>query len=121
MLLNVGLETLIGGLILAVLIAVLTAGAYLWLRRGKSDVMTILVTLILVANLACLVTGAGFIQLRSSSVYVGPRGSGQENRKISAVSRFARPAHLERRAFFPRRAPAKPLVKSESGGIVDKP
>ena len=71
MLLNLGSDTLIAGLLLAVLIAALTAGAYLWLRRGKSDVTIILVSFILVANLACLVTGAGFIQWRSLSHRIG--------------------------------------------------
>jgi hypothetical protein len=67
MLLNLSLDTLIGALLLAVLIAVVAAGAYLWLRRGKSDVTATLVAVSLVANLACLVTGAGFIQSRSQS------------------------------------------------------
>jgi predicted PurR-regulated permease PerM len=67
MLLDVGLDTLIGALILAVLIAMVTASAYLWLRRGKADVTALLAALIVVTNVACLVTGAGFIEWRSRS------------------------------------------------------
>jgi predicted PurR-regulated permease PerM len=100
MLLNVGADTLIGALILAVLIAVLTAGFYLWLRRGKSDVTTILVALILVANLACLVTGAGFIQSRSRSQLVGLLPNG---RAVHAPRRLVRPATN-------RHASPKPIV-----------
>jgi hypothetical protein len=117
MLLDVGAETLIGGLILAVLLAVLAASAYLWLRRGKSDVTVILVSTVLVANLACLVTGAGFIQSRSSSRRIGLRGGGQENRKVSASRRVARPATQWRRTSSPRRAPAKQAVNSEDAPV----
>ena len=66
MLLDLDLDTIVGALVLAVLVAALTAGAYLWLRRGKSDVTAMLVSLIVIANLACLVTGAGFIRSRES-------------------------------------------------------
>ena len=67
MLLDLDLDTIVGALVLAVLVATLTAGAYLWLRRGKSDVTAMLVSLIVIANLACLVTGAGFIRSKSQS------------------------------------------------------
>ena len=66
MLLDLNLDTIVGAMILALLIATLTAGVYHWLRRGKKDVTAVLVSLIVIANLACLVTGAGFVQSRSA-------------------------------------------------------
>ena len=94
MLLDVGLDTLIGALVLAFMIAVVSASAYLWLRRGKSDVTALLVALIVVTNVACLVTGAGFIKWTSQSTQFrialrrpSPLASGHErwqNSKLDA-------------------------------------
>jgi hypothetical protein len=109
MLLNVGVETLIDALLLAILIALPTAGAYLWLRRGKSDVAAILVAVILVANLACMVTGAGFIHSRSQSQRIGSLPGGQA---ISQSPRVLRPVIRGRQTASSRHASAKRIVNS---------
>ena len=95
MLLDVGLDTLIGALVLAFMIAVVSASAYLWLRRGKSDVTALLVALIVVTNVACLVTGAGFIKWTSQSTQFrialrrpSPLASGHERWQNSMSRRF---------------------------------
>jgi hypothetical protein len=106
MLLVVGLDTLIGALVLAVLIAALTAGAYLWLRRGKSDVSAVLITLILLANLTCLVTGAAFIQSKHSLKRTGPIVVGQEDGTIHMPRRGGRPDTAWRRTSYPHRGTA---------------
>jgi hypothetical protein len=124
MLLDVGLETLIGALVLTVLIAMLTAGAYFWLRRGKSDMTAILVALIVVANLACLVTGAGFIESRShfrrlgpSSLRTGSHGSDQENGQVGVSRHSARSVHRWRRTSLPGHAAPKRLSNSEAAAV----
>jgi predicted PurR-regulated permease PerM len=100
MLLDVGLDTLIGGLLLAVLMAMVTASAYLWLRRGKSEVTAILVALILIANLACLVTGASFIDAKSQTSKmqpvlsrIGSLNAGREPWQTGAPRRSGRFSH----------------------------
>jgi hypothetical protein len=113
MLLDLGAETLIGALFLATLLALLVASVYLRLRRGKSDVMMLLVSMILVANLACLVTGASFVQSKDSPRRIGPYGGDQANQRVSAPRRFAHPGTTWRRPFSPRRAPAKQPVNSD--------
>jgi hypothetical protein len=124
MLLDVGLETLIGGLVLAVLIAMLTAGAYFLLRRGKSDVTVILVALIVVANVACLVTGAGFIESRSHARRFGPsllragsNGGDHENGQVGVSRRSVRSAHRWRRTSLPAHAAPKRLSNSEAAAV----
>jgi hypothetical protein len=118
MLLDVSLDTVIGAMFLAFLIAAMTAGAYLWIRRGKSDATGILVALILVANLACLVTGAGFSQSRSQSRRIGSGYSSQANGKINASSRSVRSGNRSRRTSFSQAIPAKRSVNSEDAPSV---
>lgn len=102
MLLELDRDTIIGAIILAFLIAALTAGAYLWLRRNKSDVSSILVSLILVANLACLATGAGFAQSRSPGIHAGSPGAARHE-----IPRHpGRHGTSWRRTSHPRPAPA---------------
>ena len=124
MLLDVGLETLVGALVLAVLIAMLTAGAYFWMRRGKSDTTAILVALIVVANVACLVTGAGFIESRShirrfgpSLLRTGSHGSDQENGRVGVSRHSARSVHRWRRTSLPAHAAPKRLSNSEAAAV----
>jgi hypothetical protein len=124
MLLDVGLETLIGALVLAFLIAVVTAGAYLWLRRGKSDVTAMLVALIVVANLACLVTGASFIESRSHFALrgpvlrpAGPLSSGHDRWQVSMSRRFDRHGDRSRRNSAPDRAVANRNASGERAAI----
>ena len=117
MLLNLDSDTVIAGLLLAVLIAALTAGAYLWLRRGKSDVTIMLVSFILVANLACLVTGAGFIQWRSLSHRISAPTGGQENGQVRVAGRFTPTAGRWRRTAFSRPDRVKRTVNSKDAPV----
>jgi hypothetical protein len=112
MVLDVGMEPLIGALILAFLLAALTASTYMWLKRGKPDVKVLLVTLILGANLACFATGAGFIHWKFSAnrarlVVDQPR------RGAGVARRFAGHDTRARRASFIHRTPGPPLVDRE--------
>jgi hypothetical protein len=125
MLLDVGLEPLVGALVMAVLIATLTAGAYFWLRRGKSDVTAILVALIVVANLACMVTGAGYIASRSrglklgvESAPIGTIANGRENGQVDVPRRFAGSAARWRRTSSRSRSVAKQLVDGEEATVA---
>jgi hypothetical protein len=125
MLLDVGLDALVGALILAVLIATLTAGAYFWVRRGKSDVTAILVALIFVANLASLVTGAGFIASKSRAIQLGPAlhrigrlGNSQENGQVNVPRRFAGSAARWRRASSRDRSTATRRVQGEAAAVA---
>ncbi len=124
LLLDLGPETLIGALILAVLIATLTACVYSWLRRGKSEATTILVALIIVANLACLTAGAGFIRSRSSFLQVksrsdqtGSLGDGQENEQGGEPRYVGRSAPRWRRTSRAGRNPAKRAPNSEAAPV----
>ncbi len=124
MLLDIGPETLIGALILAVLIATLTTGAYSWLRRGKSEATTILVALILVANLACLVTGAGFIksmstplQSSSTSRRMGTLAGGLENGQHGMPYHRVRSGPRWRRTSYPGRARAERTANSAAAPV----
>ena len=106
MLLELGQDAIIGAMVLSVLVAALTAGAYLWLRRGKSDVTAVLVGLIVIANLACLTTGAAFVRSRSRSAQsVAPSG-GRRETIAAAPRRFGRDAGAWRRTAGPRRGRA---------------
>jgi hypothetical protein len=124
MLLDLGLEPLVGALVFAVLIATLTAGAYSWLRRGKSDVTTILVALIVVANLACMVTSAGYIASRSRGLRLkdepGPTRpflNGQENGQVIVPRRFSSSAARWRQISSRGRAAARRLANSEEVAV----
>jgi hypothetical protein len=117
MLLNMSADTVIGALLLAVVIAAVTANSYSWLRRGKSDLTTILVALILVGNLACLVTGAGFIQWTSHSSRIGSPDRGQKNGQVSAPRRLVRPGVRWRRAASRRPARAELPANSQDPAI----
>ena len=103
MLLELGQDAIIGALVLSVLVAALTAGAYLWLRRGKSDVTAILVSLIVIANLACMVTGAGFIQSRLQSAPPGTLIGGQRGTVTASHHHLGWDGTIWRRAGYPRR------------------
>jgi hypothetical protein len=124
LLLDLGPETLIGALILATLIATVTAWVYSWLRRGKPDATTILVALIIVANLACLTAGAGFVrsrsnflQLRSISDRTGSFAGVQEDEQRDAPRRRGRPGPRWRQASQVGRAPAKRVPAGEAAPV----
>jgi hypothetical protein len=110
MLLDLDRDTIVGALVLAVLIAAMTAGAYLWLRRGKRDVSALLVSLLAIANLVCLVTGAGFIQSRSRlrRIVVVPSASATDRPGafVEARRRSGRESGLWRRTNGVRRGQA---------------
>ena len=124
LLLDLGPEMLIGALILAALIATVTAWGYSWLRRGKPDATTILVALIIVGNLACLTAGAGFVrsrstflQLRSTSDRTGSVAGGQESEQRNAPHRRGRPATRWRQTPLVGRAPAKRVLTGDAAPV----
>ena len=106
MLLELGQDAIIGALVLSVLVAALAAGAYLWLRRGKSDVTAVLVGLIVITNLACLTTGAAFVRSRSRSAQSVTTSGGRRETIAAAPRRFGRDTGAWRRADLPRRGRA---------------
>src|SRR5262249_30006996 len=102
MLLDVGLDTIVGALILAFLIALVTAGAYFLVRRGTTRCTTKRVTFVLTAKVACLVTGAGFIQSRSASARRDRAIVDRVSRNANEPRHRVRPATKWRRAGFSR-------------------
>ena len=110
MLLELGQDAIIGAMVLSVLVAALTAGAYLWLRRGKSDVTAVLVGLIVIANLACLTTGAAFVRSRFRSAQSVATASDRREALAAAQRRSGRDGGAWRRAAGPRRPRADRFV-----------
>jgi hypothetical protein len=118
MLLDLNLDTIVGALILALLIATVTAGAYHWLRRGKSDVTAVLVSLIVIANLACLATGAGFIQSRwSQSPHPVVLSASQQKAFATSPHRSGRDATAWRRTGSPRRGHPDVFLSGERTSV----
>jgi hypothetical protein len=113
MLVDLGADTLIKALFLAALMALMAAYPYLWLRRGRSEMMGTLISLFLVGNLACFVVGAAFIQLRDPYRSYALRQAAQNNRRVPEHRRAGRPIAW-RRASFPRPAPARPPADYEA-------
>ena len=112
MLLELGQDAIIAAMVLSVLVAALTAGAYLWLRRGKSDVTAVLVGLIVIANLACLATGAAFVRSRSQSAQSVATAVGRREAIVAGPHRSGRDAGAWRRPDLPRRGRASRFVDS---------
>jgi predicted PurR-regulated permease PerM len=82
----------IGALLLALAIAATTAATYRWLARRKPDASMLLVCLILLANLACILAAAVFVQSKVPTVRVIERGGRPpRDRIINLHNRFARP------------------------------
>ena len=100
MFLELGQDAIIGAMVLSVLVAALTAGAYLWLRRGKSDVTAVLVGLIVITNLACLTTGAAFVRSQS-------RSRNPSRRRVAGGRRS--PRHSAAPAGTPGRGGGRPV------------
>jgi hypothetical protein len=118
MLLDLNLDAIIGAMVLALLIATLTAGAYYWLRRGKSDVTAVLVSLIVIANLACLVTGAGFIQSRrSQSPHPAVLPAGRQGAFATSPRRPGRDATAWRRTDSLRRGRPDVFLSGERTSV----
>jgi hypothetical protein len=113
MLLDLDLDTIVGALVLAVLVATLTAGAYLWLRRGKSDVTAMLVSLIVIANLACLVTGAGFIRSKSQSPHPLALPGSRQGTIAASPRHPGRDATMWRRTYSSRHGHADGFLSGE--------
>jgi len=67
-------EAFIGGLLLALVFAVTTAGTYRWLAGRKPDALMPLVCLVLLANLASTLVAIGFVQSTVPTVRLVQRG-----------------------------------------------
>jgi hypothetical protein len=85
-------EAFIGALLLALAIAVTTAGAYRWLAGRKPGALMPLVCLVLLANLACILAAVVFVQSKVPTVrLIERRGRPPRDRIISAYDHFAQP------------------------------
>jgi hypothetical protein len=85
-------EAFIGAILLALVIALTTVGAYRGLAGRKPDNFTLLVCLVLLANLACSVAAVGFAQSTVPTVRVIERGGRPpRDRVINMYDHFSRP------------------------------
>jgi hypothetical protein len=84
-----------GAMLLSLAFAVVTAGAYRWLAARNPDAWMQLVCLILVANLACTLAAAGFVQSQVPTVRLVERGGRPpRDRIINLYDHVARPGAI---------------------------
>ncbi len=74
----------------------------------------ILVGSIAVANLACMLVDAHFIQSKHSSAIVARRGDDSVNLVVSTRGRFARPEYTGRREASAGRSTVKRMISREN-------
>ena len=67
-------DSFIAALLLALVIAVTTAGVFRWLAERKPNASTLLVCLVLLANLACILATVGYLQSTIPTVRLIQRG-----------------------------------------------
>jgi hypothetical protein len=85
-------DAFIGALLLALVIAVATAGTYRWLTGHKPDALMLLVCLVLVANLASTLVAVGFVQSTLPTYRLVERsGSPPRDRVINLYDHVAPP------------------------------
>jgi hypothetical protein len=88
-------KAFIAAVLLALVFAVATAGTYRWLAIHRPDATTLLVCLILIANLACALTTVGFVQSRVPTVRLVERGGRPpRDRIISLYDHVAQPGAI---------------------------
>jgi apolipoprotein N-acyltransferase len=85
-------ETFVGAMLLSLVVAMLTAGAYYWLAQRKPTSLTLLVCLVLLANLACVVATVHLVQSAVPTVrLVAWRGRPPKARIVNLYDRFRAP------------------------------
>jgi hypothetical protein len=85
-------ETFVATLLVALVIAVVTAGVYRGLARRKPVTLTLLVCLVLLANLFCMLVTVGFVQSKVPTVRLIVRAGGlRRDRSISMYDHISQP------------------------------
>jgi predicted PurR-regulated permease PerM len=85
-------EAIVGALLLALVIAMTTAGTFRWLARRKPNASTLLVCLVLLANLACILATLGYVQSTVPTVrLIERRGRPPRDRIINLYDHAAQP------------------------------
>lgn len=102
---------LVGGLLIALFLAVATSTAYSWLARRKTDQSTALTTLNLVANVACMLVGGIYAEAvlphMPTADPVPTSGREYETGKRRSDRFSAAPATIDTVAAFLPHAPGK--------------
>jgi hypothetical protein len=89
---NLPPAAVIGALLLALVIALTTVGAYRLLAGRKPDALMLLVCLVLLANLACTLAAIGFVQSTVPTVrLIERRGRPPRDRIINVYEHFSKP------------------------------
>jgi hypothetical protein len=83
---------IIGALLLALVIAVTTAVTFRWLAGRKPDAFTLLVCLVLLANLACILATVGYVHSTVPTLRLIERGGWPaRDRIINVYDHVAQP------------------------------
>jgi hypothetical protein len=88
-------DTLVGAILLALVVAIGTAGAYRYIAQQRPSSLTLLVCLVLSANLACIIMTVSFFESRVPTVrLVAQRGRRSRARIVNLYDRFSPPDAL---------------------------
>ena len=103
----------IGALLLALVVALTTAGTYRWLAGRKPDALMLLVCLVLLANLACTLAAVGFVQSTVPTIRLIERGdTPRRDRIINLYDHISRARRPYRVKMYPR--PKNPWISRTS-------
>jgi hypothetical protein len=85
-------DTLVGAMLLAMVAALGAASAYRWMARPKPSSLTLLVFLVLLANLACIIATVSFVHSTVPTVRtVASRGRPPQARIVNLYDHFSPP------------------------------
>ena len=85
-------DTLVGAILLALVAAIGTASAYRWMAQPKPNSLTLLVSLVLLANLSCVVATVHLVQSTVPTVrIVAQRGRPPQARIVNLYDHFSAP------------------------------
>jgi hypothetical protein len=88
-------DTLVGAILLALVVAIGTACAYRWMARQRSGSLTLLVCLVMSANLACIIVTVSLVESRVPTVrLVAQRGRPSRARIVNLYDHFSPPDAL---------------------------
>jgi hypothetical protein len=89
---NLPPDTLIGAILLALVVAIGTAGAYHYMAQQRRSSLTLLVSLVLSANLACIIMTVSLVESRVPTVrLVAQRGRPSRARIVNLYDHFSPP------------------------------
>jgi predicted PurR-regulated permease PerM len=96
-------DTLFGAMLLALVVAIGTASAYRWMARPKPSSLTLLVFLVLLANLACIVATVSLVHSTVPTVRtVALRGRQPQARVVNLYDHFSPPDAARSAALSPQ-------------------